>query len=469
MKIIAKGIAFIVLFTAGSFSGFAQTEEQALSLKDCLELAKKENPNLKSALLQEEIAVKKVNEVRGSGLPQISLSGSYQDNLKKSITVLEGGGMFGGEPGDLVKLELSPKHIMGVTGQVTQLLFDGSFWVGLSAAKRSGEYYKQGVKSAEEDVVYNVANAYYKVITAGKQIDLLRYNIASLEKTLQNTELLYNNGRVKKVDLDRIKVNYNILNTQLNTARNGLKIAYDNLKYQMGIPFDAQFSLREDKTISVDSVINLNMDESVFQDTAAQFYQNRIEYKQLLTARELQKLNQKNQMAAYFPQIAAFGSYSYQSQSEKFNFFDKDAYWFQVASVGLKLNWSIFTGGSNLARVQQAALNVKVADETVKNTELQMSLQASSARTKFKSAYDNIENERKNVELARDVYKVTELEFREGTSTSANLVDAESSLREAQTNFINSLLDLYVTRLDYEKAKGSLMEYINSITTANNN
>ncbi|HEX3073114.1 MAG TPA: TolC family protein, partial [Ignavibacteriales bacterium] len=112
---------------------------------------------------------------------------------------------------------------------------------------------------------------------------------------------------------------------------------------------------------------------------------------------------------------------------------------------------------------------VKVADETVKNTELQMSLQASSARTKFKSAYDNIENERKNVELARDVYKVTELEFREGTSTSANLVDAESSLREAQTNFINSLLDLYVTRLDYEKAKGSLMEYINSITTANNN
>jgi outer membrane protein TolC len=469
VKNIAKVLGFNLVFTLGSFLGYGQTAGPSLSLKDCIELAKQESPTLKSALLQEEIAEKKVSEVRGSGLPQISLSGNYQDNIKKSVTVLEGGGMFGGKPGEIVKLELSPKHVMGVTGQVNQLLFDGSFWVGLSAAKRSGEYYGQAVKSAEEDVVYNVADAYYKVITADKQIDLLQYNITSLEKTMQNTELLYKNGRVKKVDLDRIKVNYNILTTQLNTARNGLKIAYDNLKYQMGVPFETKISLQEDKTISVDSVINLNIDESIFQDTTGQFYRNRIEYKQLLTARELQVLNQKNQMAAYFPRLSAFGSYAYQSQSEKFNFFDKNSYWFEVASVGLNLSWSIFTGGSNLARVQQAALNVKVADENIKDTELAMNLQLSSARTKFKSAYDNIENERKNVELARDVYKVTELEFREGTSASANLVDAESSLREAQTNFINSLLELYTTRLEYERAKGSLMDYINSITTANNN
>lgn len=469
MNYIAKNLIFIFVFIFGSFLGFGQTASRTLSLKDCIELAKQESPALKSVFLEEEIAAKKVSEVRGSGLPQINISGRYQNNLKKSIMLFPGGGLFGGEPGSTVELSLDPKYNMILTGEVSQLLFDGSFWYGLSAAKRSGEYYKQAVKIAVEDLIYNVADAYYKVITASKQIDLLRYNIVSLERTLQNTELLYRNGRVKKIDLDRIKVNYNILNTRINTASNELKIAYDNLKYQMGVPFDIQLSLQEDKTISVDSVINLNIDESIFQDTASNYYSRRIEYKQLLTARELQILNQKNQMAAYFPRLSAFGSYSFQSQSEEFNFFNRDSYWFDVASVGLNLSWSIFTGGSNLARVQQAALNVKVADQNIKNTELAMGLQVSSARTKFKSAYDNIENERKNVELARDVYNVTELEFREGAGTSADLVNAESSLRESQTNFINSLLDLYTARLDYEKAKGSLPEYINSITTANNN
>ena len=446
----------------------AQDQCTVYSLKDCLEYAKKENPNLQSALLQEEIAEKKINEVMGSGLPQVSVSGSLQDNIKKQVVAIPGGGLFGGDPNSIITFSMSTKYNMGLTGTVNQLLFDGSFWVGLQAAKRSGEYYRQGVQTAEEDVIYNVANAYYQVIISAKQIDLLKYNIRSVEETMKNTELLYTNGRVKKVDLDRIIVNHNALLTQLNTAKNGLQIAYENLKYRMGIPFSSKLEVADNSIGTVDSEVSLNIPDAVLNDSTTEYYNNRIEYKQLLTTRQLQELNKKNEMAGYIPTLSAYYNYSYQSMAEKFNFFKEESNWYGASSVGLNLQWNLFTGGSRAAKIQQADLNIKVMDQTIKDTELAMSLQVSSSRTKFKSAYDNIENERKNVELAREVYRVTELEFREGTSTSADLVNAETSLREAQTNFINSLLDLYIARLDYEKAKGSLGEYIDSITATKN-
>jgi outer membrane protein TolC len=468
VKIDMKVIQFLIVTAICSYTAAGQVKEDAFTLKDCIEYAKNENPNLKSAILQEEIAGKKINEVMGSGLPQVSISGSYQDNIKKQVVAIPGGGLLGGDPGDILTFSMSTKHNLGLTGKISQTIFDGSFWVGLSAAKSSGEYYRQGVKTAEEEVVYNVANAYYNVIIASKQIDLLQYNIRSVEETMKNTELLYKNGRVKKVDLDRIKVNHNALLTQLNSAQNGLTTAYENLKYRMGIPFSSRFTVAENSPGYADSAFGADAAKSLLQDTTLEYYNNRIEYKQLLTARELQELNKKNEIAGYIPALSAYYTYSYQSMSEKFNFFKNESRWFGASSVGLNLSWNLFTGGSRAAKIQQADLNIKVMDQNIKDTELAMSLQVSGARTKFKSAYDNIENERNNIELAREVFRVTELEFREGTSTSADLVDAETSLREAQTNYINSLLDLYIARLDYERAKGSLNEYITTITAQQN-
>lgn len=440
----------------------AQEKERSLTLSECISFARGNNSDIKKAEIEEKISGKKINEVIGSGLPQITLSGDLVNNLKLPAQLIPAE-IFGGEEGAYIKATFGTKYNYTFTGKVTQMIFNGSFWVGLSAAKYSNQYYKENTQYVSEDVEYNVVVAYYQTIIVQKQIQLLEQNMKLISKSLADTKLLHENGKAKEIDVDRLNVSYYNRQYQLKKAEDGLKQSYNNLKFQMGMPLEENISLSDSFIFTQDSLLVQKINNFMPVQEHAIDYNRRSDYRLLQTSLELQKLDRKNKITQYLPSISAYGSYSLQGLRSSFDLFDLGKDWLKFYSVGLQLNIPIFTGGQNISRIQQASLNIESIKEEIKKAENGINLQISNAVSKYNNAYYNTKTNQLNMNLAKKVYNVALLEYKEGVTDAASLVDSETKLREAQTNFINSLLELYIAKFDMEKANGTLTDYLNNI------
>jgi outer membrane protein TolC len=148
---------------------------------------------------------------------------------------------------------------------------------------------------------------------------------------------------------------------------------------------------------------------------------------------------------------------------QEFNIFAPGHEWYENSSIGLSLNIPIFSGFQRISRLQQSKLNIMEAEDNLKLTEQSIKVEVSNYEIQYHNALDNIKNEKENLTLAESVYNNTQLEFQQGTASSLDLVQAESAFREAQNTYFNKLLNLYIARLDVEKSKGSLMNFINNL------
>ncbi len=440
------------------------TEPMPLSIQEAIDYAGQHNSRIKMARFDEKIAEQQTNEVRGRGLPQANINGNFEDRLKIPLLVIPGGipgapdgGDSGNEEG--IGIPMGYQYNSGLSGEVTQMIFDPSFWVGLNAAKSSGQLYQQQTQQVSEETAYNIASAYYQVIVVQKQLQLLRSNLESTEQTLTTTQLQFENGVAKQVDVNRLRVNASNLTSQIQQAELQLEQVLNSLKFQMGMPLTQAVVLS-------DTTFNFQEDNAVLADISEDFYKNRIDYQLLQTNLDLQKLDQRNNKAGYYPKLSAYANYGYQAQGAELGLFaTPNNGWvdYTTASIGLRLNIPVFDGLQRNARIQQSKLKTQQLEENISLTRQAIDLEASNALTQYQSTLQRIEAEQQNVALAQQVYEVTQLEFREGVGTSTDVVEAETSLRQAQNTYINTLLDLYVARLDFEKAKGSLLTYLSSL------
>lgn len=442
-----------------------QTGHTIYSLTDCIKYAKSYNPDIKKASIEEEKADKKINEVIGSGLPQINLSGNLVNNLELPTQLLPGELL--GAPGTFLKVKFGTKYNYTFTGDINQLLFSGSFWVGLSAAKYSKQYYQQNKELVSENIEYGVATAYYQILVVQKQLQLLQQNQKLVAKSLNDTKLLLANGQAKGVDVDRLNVSLNNLDYQAKKVQEGLKQAYKLLKYKMGMPVNSKLALADSAFFAQDNSLEQAINNLSYAGEVSSVYENRNDYKVLETSLELLRLDYKNQIAKYLPTLSAFGSYSYNANRSSFDLFDSQKEWFNYYSVGLRMQWPIFTGGQNYARIQQASLSIDGLNEDIKKAQNGIDLQLSNSITQYNTSFDNVKLNKQNIDIAKKVLDITAQEYKEGMTTAAILVDSETKLREAQTNYASSLLDLYIAKFDLEKAKGNLTSYINSIDNKN--
>jgi outer membrane protein TolC len=203
----------------------------------------------------------------------------------------------------------------------------------------------------------------------------------------------------------------------------------------------------------------------VLTDEPEKFFQNRIEYKILQTNLRLQELDRRNSVAGYFPSLTGFANYGYVGQGADPGLFKTSSNrWvdYTTSTIGLRLRIPVFDGLQRNALVQQSKLKARQMEENINLTKQSINLEVSNALTQYRNTLQRIENEQQNVQLAEEVYRVTQLEFREGVGTSTDVVNAETALRQAQTTYITTLLDLYTARLDLERAKGNILPYLTS-------
>jgi outer membrane protein len=461
-------ISLLLLISSGGL--YAQTSPVVLSMKEAIEYAGGNSSNIKISELDERIARRQTEEIRGRGLPQANINGTFEDRLKIPLLVIPGGfggavdstGASSGGQSDNAGgqgIPLGYKYNSSLTGEVTQMIIDPSFWIGLKAAKASTKYYQQSTQQVNEQTAYNIANSYYQIIVVQKQLQLLRSNIQSTERILATTELQFQNGVAKQVDVNRLKVNLSNLKSQIQQAEVSLVQAFNGLKFQMGMPINQE-------VILTDTVLAFEeSQEAVLEATNEEYFTKRIDYRILQTQLELQELDKKNNSSGYYPTLTAYGNYGYQAQGPEFGLFKTSGNnWvdYTTAAIGLRLRIPVFDGLQRNARVQQSKIKSEQLKENLRLTKSNIDMEVSNATNQYRSTIQRIEAERQNVDLAQEVYNVTQLEFQEGVGTSTDVVEAETSLRQAQNTYINSLLDLYTARLNLERAKGTLITYLNS-------
>lgn len=434
-----------------SLTTFAQ---HPLSLKECLDFANENNQNIKISGYDMDVAQKKVVEQRGTMLPQVSLSGSLDDNLKLNTQLLPAE-MFGGEPGSYQAVRFGTKYNLSGGAQINQSIIDPSLWVGIETSKTSKLLAEQSLMFTEEQIAYTVSLLYYQSLIIQKQIEILTATLKVSEESLKSVELQFANGMAKQTDVDKIRVSYNNSATQLEQTKMSYKQSLNNLKYQMGMSLESEIVLPNVLPNLEENEITLIVDKTL--DAS-----NRIDYKMQETNLRLSELDKKRNIASALPTLSFYGNYYYSAMNQEFEFFNQEQNWYQSSAIGLKLSIPVFSGLQRKSRIDQSAMNINRARENMKLTEQSIKVDISNYEIQFQNALDNIKNEKENFELAERVYKNTQLENKEGISTTYDLVQAESSLREAQNNYFSKLLNLYIARINYEQSKGTLEIFINT-------
>ena len=443
MNIIKTLLTLLFIVQVSAFS-------QTYTLKQCLDYANGNNGNIKIASYNMEIAGKKIKETIGSGLPQIDGSAAWTNNLLLATTMLPGELM--GRPGTSIPVKMGVKYNSSLGLTLKQKIFDPNFWIGLKAVEVANDYVDQGSKKTNEQTAYGVTSAFYQAVIALRQLNNLANVLKASEETLKSTELRYSAGVVKQVDVDKIKVSYNNTKSKLQAAELVYKQALNNLKYQMGFPMENQI-------VPADSLASKYFE--IPEQSESFSVENRIDYQMQVINLRIAEVQKQQYDFAYLPSLSFNASYNYIGMGQRFSI-PKDN-WNASASIGLTLSVPIFSGFQRYSRVEQGILGIKIAQENMKLTEQSIKSDFSNFKLQFRNALENISNEKENLALAEKVYKNTQLDFGQGAASSLDVVQAESSLREAQNSYFTKLLTLYVARLDLEKSKGSLIQFINNL------
>ncbi|HEY9561805.1 MAG TPA: TolC family protein [Anseongella sp.] len=437
-----------LLFSLAIAKAQDTTETFQFNLQECIDYAFEHHYQVRNAEVDVELAESEVKETIGMGLPQVNGNVNFQDYLKLPTQLIPGE-FFGGEPGTYIPVQFGTQFSLTYGLEATQLLFDGSYFVGLKASKVYKDLSIKSLERSRIETAIAVSKAYYGVLVTDERLQLADANISRLKKQLDETEALYKNGFAEKIDADRLQVLYN--NSQ--TEREGLtRLAALNLymlKFQMGMPVNAQLSLEEtidDVQFEPAPLLNQDIDPA-----------DRIEFSLLQTQESLNELDLKRYKTTMLPRIEAFGSYNRMGQENSFsNLFNGDGQYFPTTVVGLRISIPLIGGGQKWQQVKQARLNLLKTRNEMDNLRNAISLEVRQATTTYINSVESMDNQERNMELAGEVYRVTRIKYSEGVGSSLEVTTAETSLKEAQTNYINSLYDALIARIDLQKAKGTI-------------
>lgn len=415
------------------------------SLQEAIDYAQSHQSSILNASIDEEIAKNTVKRTIGIGLPQLNGNVNFQDFLKIPTNLLPG--EIFGKPGTQIPVQFGVQYQSSYGLELSQLLFDGSYLVGLQASKTFKELSNKNLKRSRIETAVGVTKAYYSVLVSNEQLSLLDANIDRLKKSFKDTQALFANGFVEKIDVDRLTVLNNNLETERGNVIRLLELNMNLLKFQMGMTIQSKLVLK-------DSIGSLQVAEFLaVKDTAA--YQNRIEYSLLETQKKLNELDLKRYKSLFLPSLAAFGTTSRSFQSNEFlNLIDRS---FPATIIGFRLSVPLLSGGVKAYQVRNAKLEVLKTENNLVNLKNGINLEVEQAQTIYRNGLKSLENQKRNMELAKEVLRVTKIKYEQGVGSSIEVTIAETSLKESQNNYINALYDLLINKVNMDRALGKIV------------
>lgn len=448
-----KNLFLICAFLlSGSFR--AQQQSNAYSLQQAIEYALKNSPNQQNADLDLNSSIYKKNEIRASGLPQITSSVDFKDYLEIPTSLIPAAAFNPFAPADAysaVKFGVKYNATAGVSA--SQLLFSADYLFGLKAAQEFVSMSKINIQRNKSELTAQVSKAYYSVLINNERAKLLDANISRLEKSLNDLKAYNKQGLVELIDVERLEVANNNLINEKQKIKQLILLGENLLKFQMGYKINEQIVLTDSLNIDQDLKQELNLSSIDLS--------KRSDFQLLKTQQSLLDLDVKRLQWGYLPTLAAYGTYQYNSQRATTNFFETDKtnaskQWYPISLIGITMNLTIFDGLQRHNRIQQAKISSRKNINNLRNLELGAQLESSMAAITFNNALKSIENNQRNMELAKHIYDIAEKKYEQGVGSNLELINAQTSLRESEINYYSSVYDAIVARIDYQKATGTL-------------
>ncbi|MFD0764694.1 TolC family protein [Mucilaginibacter lutimaris] len=424
---------------------FAQTPTDTatavVSLRQSIDFALRNQPQLRQANIDEQINERDIRIALSAWLPQINSSSQYQHYFQRPAQIAAGAG------GGTGQQNLAIAHNVSTLGvNASQVIYNNDVLQASRASKYSRQYYKQNTESSRIDVVSDVSKAFYDVLLSQRQLDIIKEDIVRLRRSLKDAYSRYQAGVVDKTDYKQATIALNNSLASQKQTQEAIKSKTAVLKQIMG------FNPEKGLALSYDS-ISLTT-EALIDTNQVLNYTNRVEYQLLQTQKNLLNLNVSYYKWGFLPSLSAIGGYSLAYFNDSFSKLYNNGY--PTSFAGLSLTFPIFTGGKRLQNLAKARLQVERSDLDLINSRNTINTEYTQALANYKSNYNYWLTLKENVTLARDVYKVVDLQYREGIKTYLDVIVSQADLRTAELNYYNSLFQLLSSKIDLQRALGTL-------------
>ena len=423
------------------------------TLQQAIEFARKNNLNVKNAVLDLESAKKQVWEYTAMGLPQVNGEADYQNIFKVPaisfgpsidyyslsklpsdhvLTVSDLGIANGGS------LALGVKENITYDVSVSQLIFSGQYLVGLQASRILKELSEQALSKSEFDTRASVSQSYYLVLISQEGLRILESSLNAVNKTLSDMEAMNQQGLIEGTDVDQIRVNKLNIENLVRTTQASSELAYRLLKFQLGLNLNQPIALTDNLdhliaarnfTISTNEEFNIN---------------NNIDYKMMLTAEQLANMNLKHEMAMNLPTLSAFYRHLEQVKKPEFNFNFPNL-------LAVHLAVPIFSSGMRMSRVAQAKIALEKSSNQRELVQQGTTIAFQQSRINYNKALSDYENLKQSVDLSDKIYQKTLIKYKEGVSSSLELTQAQNQFLQTESNYYTAIMALFSAQTALER------------------
>ncbi|WP_025741327.1 TolC family protein [Aquimarina pacifica] len=444
MKNYFWSLCFYSVFILSAYGQDTPVSSQySFTLEEAVEFALENSYQSINARRDVAKALKRKWEATADGLPQINGSVDYQNQLKQPVTLIPSE-FFGGEEGTFSPVIFGVKQQLSATATLSQLIFDGSYLVGIEAAKSYSQYTDDVAEKTQLEVRKGVINAYGNVLVAQESVKILKNNIAALDKNYQETKTIFENGLAEEEDVEQLQITLLQIQNQLSNTERLEKIAMQMFNLSLGVDINSNTVLSD----TLESLSMKKMEKSIVDKPFA--IENNIDYRLAELFTEQTRLELKLEKSRALPSLSAFVNYGTTAFDNDFVFLESETPWFQSSILGASLNIPIFSSLRRSARTQQAKIADKQAKTDFLRTQQEIQLRYDTAISDFKFSIESYDTAKQNLGLAERIEKKNQIKYSEGLGSSFELRQAQLQLYSSQDEMLNAMLNIINKKAELE-------------------
>lgn len=407
-----------------------------LTVQEAVKMALQNNTNILNSELDLKMARKKIWETTASGLPHGEVKSAY--SFYPKVPTLPASFFDPNAPEDAT-IELGVKQNVITDITVSQLIFSGSYFVGLQASKVYYGLSQQNNEKARQDVIETVINTYNMIQLAEESKKILAQNLENINKTLYEISEMNKQGFVERTDVDQLELTGNTIRNAINQVNSNLEVAYRLLKIQLGLEDNAKLELSE----QIESDESLT--KSSLQLIVEQFnIEKNTDYKLVQTSEKAAKLQLNLAKTAFLPTISAYYNHTEKLKSPAFDFAPKDL-------IGINFSLPLFSSGEKLAVVSQRKMDLEKAQNTRRYVSSSLAMQATQYQSDLKLKLEKYQNQLKSKQLSDDIYQRTLEKYKQGVASSMDLMNSQNQYLTNLTDYYQSIYDLQSSKSKLEK------------------
>ncbi|MBK1441471.1 TolC family protein [Parapedobacter sp. ISTM3] len=437
---LRNSLVFTVVLTSAVTRLFGQETRPSLperaSLEDVVSYALENRPAVHQALIDEEIGERDIASALSGWFPQINATGTYNWNIKIPTNVIAGN-----------VIQLGQSHVGAAVLQADQQILNPSLIQASKAAKYIRQQNALNTENSYINTVVEVSKAYYDILTSEEQLNIIKENIQRLERQLSDAKARYETGIVDNTDFKRAQITLSNTLAEQKRVNELLTYKYAFLKELIGLPAEQQL------TLSLASVSAMEK-EMLLDTTQTVNYEQRVEFRQIQTVKQLQQLNTQYNKWTFLPSLSAFYNYAWDFRDPQLSGLFNEV--FPRSVFGLTLNIPVFQGGRRIHEIRKSQLQETRIDWDIVNLKNQINTQYEMAMATYQANLNDWQVAQRNVALSEEVYNTIKLQYDEGIKTYLDLMTAETDLRTTQINYLNALFAVLAGKLDVQQALGQI-------------